>query len=154
MGVGVSGASSSSQISSSSCSCSFAGPSAYEERPSGVENGRTRVWGDCDLDFAAPPPPLFNPLPSKPPCSACSTYRAYVAISGEPSTCSLFGRGSAKLGLKVSFALPGGEGVTARIVECAVEGRTGEEGVGVERWGRGRKWVDMFGGVVGAVVVK
>jgi hypothetical protein len=35
----------------------------------------------------------------------------------------------------------GGDGVTARIVECAVNGRAGEEGVGV---GRGRKWVDML----------
>jgi hypothetical protein len=39
--------------------------------------------------------------------------------------------------------LSGGEGVMARIVECAVEGRTGD--VGVEGgWRRGRKYVDML----------
>jgi len=143
--VGVSGASSSSPSSfpsSCSCTCTSSLRAAYEERPGGVDIGLARFLGDCDLDFAAL---LFNALPGvspKPPFSACSTYRAYVAISGEPRTCSLFGRGRATLGLNASFALPGGEGVTARMVECAVEGRTGEDGVGVV-WGRGRKCVDI-----------
>lgn len=55
-----------------------------------------------------------------------NTYCAKVVRSGELMACALFGRGKSR----------GGEGVTARMVECAVEGRTGD--VGTEG-GRGRK---------------
>lgn len=79
----------------------------------------------------------------KPPFSACRTYLAKVANSGEPRACSLLGRGRENEGLKLPLELFGGEGVTARMVECAVEGRTGDVGVG-GGCGRGRKCVDML----------
>jgi hypothetical protein len=55
-----------------------------------------------------------------------------VASSGEATACTLLERGSAC----------GGEGVTARMVECAVDGRAGVVGVGGARRG-GRKCVDV-----------
>lgn len=81
--------------------------------------------------LAIPPRCNFTPASAtgvllNPPASAFKTYCLKVAMSREPSACSLLGRGSGKL---VS-GLFGGEGVMARMVECAVEGRTGDVGVG------------------------
>src|SRR4051812_27700893 len=96
----------------SSIATSSAGTSAYALKPGVVENGLLlgllllAFTGEDRPDFA---PPLRKPTPSpaatgdlsNPPFSACSTYRAYVAISVEPSARSLFERGRGKLGLKV-----------------------------------------------------
>jgi hypothetical protein len=49
----------------------------------------------------------------------------------------------AKSRRRASLRLGGGEGVMARIVERAVEGRTGLGGAGAGA-GRGRKCVDIF----------
>jgi hypothetical protein len=67
-----------------------------------------------------------------PALSACRTYCLNVLRSGE-LTGSLLRRGR----------LLGGEGVTARMVECDVDGRVGEDGGGAAR-GRGRKCVLTF----------
>jgi hypothetical protein len=97
--------------------------------------------------LAIPPRCNFGPAITgvllNPPASAFSTYCLKVASSGDPSACSLFGRGSGK----VASELFGGEGVMARMVECAVDGRTGEVGAG-GGCGRGRKCVDMLAVVI------
>jgi hypothetical protein len=89
--------------------------------------------GFTDGDMSNFTPPRISPgdgVLVLSPFSALTTYRA-VARLGEVSACALLGRGKAM----------GGEGVMARIVECAVDGRRGLEGVG--GGGCGRKCVDM-----------
>jgi len=86
------------------------------ERPDFTGLERPDLMG-LERPDATPPRCSFIPLASGrlliPPVSALTTYCLKLDSSGEPSACSLLGRGRAK----VPSELLGGEGVMARMVE-------------------------------------